>query len=56
MTDIDRDPTAGLTDSQRRLYDEVIGDWSGRELRQVIAAADASEVDKQAVTRILYSN
>lgn len=50
------DPTADLTPAQRDLYATVIADFSGRELRAVIAEQDASDADKAAVHDALYAN
>ena len=38
-----------LTKSQRDLYDQVMGDDRGRDLRDVLRETDASTRDKRAV-------
>ncbi len=42
-----------LTAAQRRLYDEVMADASGRDLREVLRAASGSPEDKATVAEAL---
>lgn len=42
-----------LTLDQRRLYLAVMADYSGRDLRDVLAETSAPETDKAAVAEVL---